>query len=380
MNKYNILIAADSYKGSLSSIEVANSIEEGILRVTPDAQVTKLPIADGGEGTVESLTKVLDGTIKELPAKDTFMRDSKGLLGLVGDKAIIECASPVGLDKLDPDELDPMEATSYGVGQMILHALDLNVKEIYIGIGGSSTNDGGIGMAMALGAKILDDKNESVPLGAKGLPHVEYIDISQLDPRIKDTQIHILGDVKNPLTGTEGATYIYGPQKGVTKDQLPLIDGWMESYGQVLERTFNRKVIDLPGSGAAGGLGAALMCYLGGKMHFGIDKILDMINITDYMKRADLVITGEGSMDRQSKYGKAPVGIAKLAKEYDLPVIAIVGAYDPSVIELYSEGIDMVVSAISKPMSLSEAMNNAYTNVADAAMLSYKTFTLWSKE
>lgn len=372
-----ILIAADSFKGSLSSLKVARAIEEGIKKVDQDAKIIKVPIADGGEGTVEALSYVLDAKILEYPAKDGLMNDTTGILGHIGDTAILECASPSGLDKLDKDNLRPLDATSYGVGQMIEHALDLGVRDIYIGIGGSAFNDGGIGMALALGAKITDKNGDTVPLGAKGLEVVDSIDISTLNPRIKSTNIHILCDVQNPLTGVEGATYIYGPQKGVTEDMLPIIDSWMESYGEILKRDLKIDIVKRPGAGAAGGLGAALVGILGGRIHFGIDKILEMIDLKDKLKDVELVYTGEGQMDVSSKYGKAPIGVAKLAEEQGLPVIAIVGAYHPSVVELYDEGLDMVVSSTPRPMSLDEALNEAFDNVKTAATMSYKTYTLW---
>lgn len=360
MENINILIASDSFKGSLSSIDVANCMKRGFIKTGYNVNVRKVPIADGGEGTVESVTKALNGEIREYIVDDIFRKPTKAILGILDkDTVILETASPLGLDKLKNSKLNPLTASSYGLGQMLLNALDLNPKKIYIGLGGSAVNDGGIGLAEALGAKLLDTNGEIVKDGAVGLKDLSVIEIGNLDTRLKEVEIILLSDVSNLLTGNDGATYVYGPQKGVRKEQIEQIDFWMNRYGKLLEKTFNNDVLNTPGAGAAGGLGAALMSFSGAKISNGIEKILELIRIEDIIINSDLVFTGEGKMDNQSKYGKAPIGIAKLAKKYNLPVIAIVGSFDKSAIDITDIGIDLVLDIINEPMTLEAAIENA---------------------
>ena len=378
MEQINILIASDSFKGSLSSMEVADSMERGFLKAYKNTHVTKLPVADGGEGTVTAVTEAMEGVLKTFEVNDVFRNPTKASLGIVNDgSVIIETASPLGLDKIPNDKLDPLRATSFGLGEMILHALDLGAKKIYIGLGGSAVNDGGAGLASALGAKLLDKNKEPIKDGAIGLKDLKEIDLSNLDKRIKDAEIFLLSDVTNPLCGPDGATYIYGPQKGVKKGDLEEIDSWMKNYGSLLEETFQMEILDEKGSGAAGGLGACLKAFGNAKMSSGIEKILEMIKMEDILKNTDLVFTGEGRMDGQSVFGKAPIGVAKLAKKYNLPVVAIVGSYDKTVVDVYDEGVDLVLDIVNEPMDLEKAIKNASELVELQGYTALKHYLIW---
>lgn len=378
MKEINILIASDSFKGSLSSIEVANSMERGFLKTGYKVNISKLPIADGGEGTVEAVTLALGGEFMDFEVDDVFRNPTTATLGVLNSgSVIIEAASPLGLDKINSEDLNPMVASSFGLGQMILHALDLGAKRIYIGLGGSAVNDGGLGLVTALGAKPMDKNNNPIRDGALGLEDLCKIDISNLDKRLKSVEIFLLSDVTNPLCGETGATYIYGPQKGIGVQDLGLVDSWMKNYGELLQDLFNYDVSITPGAGAAGGLGAALIAFTDAKMNKGIEKILEMIDIETKMQKSDIVFTGEGKMDIQSKYGKAPIGIAKLAKKYNLPVVAIVGSVENSAIDNVSQEIDLILNIINEPMSLEKAMDNVESLVETTAYMALNCFAKW---
>lgn len=378
MKEINILIASDSFKGSLSSIEVANSMERGFLKTGYKVNISKLPIADGGEGTVEAVTLALGGEFMDFEVDDVFRNPTTATLGVLNSgSVIIEAASPLGLDKINPEDLNPMIASSFGLGQMILHALDIGAKRIYIGLGGSSVNDGGLGLVTALGAKPMDKNNNPIRDGALGLEDLCKIDISNLDKRLKSVEIFLLSDVTNPLCGETGATYIYGPQKRIGVQDLGLVDSWMKNYGELLQDLFNYDVSITPGAGAAGGLGAALIAFTDAKMNKGIEKILEMIDIETKMQNSDIVFTGEGKMDIQSKYGKAPIGIAKLAKKYNLPVVAIVGSVENSAIDNVSQEIDLILDIINEPMTLEKAMDNVGILVETTAYMALNCFVKW---
>ncbi|NLW42565.1 MAG: glycerate kinase, partial [Tissierellia bacterium] len=378
VKEINILIASDSFKGSLSSIEVANSMERGFLKTGYKVNISKLPIADGGEGTVEAVTLALGGEFMDFEVDDVFRNPTTATLGVLNSgSVIIEAASPLGLDKINSEDLNPMVASSFGLGQMILHALDLGAKRIYIGLGGSAVNDGGLGLITALGAKPLDKNNNPIRDGALGLEDVCEIDIFNLDKRLKSVEIFLLSDVTNPLCGKTGATYIYGPQKGIEVKDLELVDSWMKNYGKLLQELFKYDVSIVPGAGAAGGLGAALIAFANAKMNKGIEKILEMIDIETKMQKSDIVFTGEGKMDIQSKYGKAPIGIAKLAKKYNLPVVAIVGSVENSAIDNVSQEIDLILNIINEPMSLEKAMDNVESLVETTAYMALNCFAKW---
>lgn len=367
MKEEHIVIAMDSFKGSATSIQLAEWLEKGIRRAIEPVQVTKVPIADGGEGTVEALTTALAGEFIEVNVSDPLKRPVTAKFGLLQDHtAVIEMAQSSGITLIDQTEENALQASSYGLGQQILAALNHGAKEIYVGIGGSATNDGGVGMAQALGASFKDSHGQEIASGAAGLKELAQIDLSQLDARIKATPIHVLSDVANPLTGENGAIHIYGHQKGLTKERLAEVDQWMKKYSDVIQALLNISIDSFAGAGAAGGTGAALMAFFGADFYQGIDKILELLNVSDKLSKATAVFTGEGFLDAQTVNGKAPIGIAKLAKKYELPVIAIAGACEDDLSGIYEAGIDLVLTAINRPMSLKEAFENVEKNVINA--------------
>lgn len=381
MEKLNIVIASDSFKGSLSSNEVAEAMIAGFKRVTENIEYNVFEIADGGEGTVEAVTNTSNGKLLEFDVLDVFRKDTKAILGVLDDDTcILETASPCGLDKLDADNLDPMNATSFGLGQMILHALDNGFKKIYIGLGGSSVNDGGIGLAKALGADILNLEGLPVSDGALGLKEVETINLNKLDKRIKNTQFILLSDVKNYLIGDDGATAIYGPQKGIEAQDVNVIDSWMENYGQKLSEAINKDIINTESAGAAGGIGAALIALTNAEVKSGIEAVIEILDIEDSIKEADIVFTGEGRIDGQSLNGKAPLGISKIAQKYNKPVIAIVGSKSDDYESVLDYGIDAVFDIVDRPMELKEAIENGSKLVENAAYAALRLYISWKEK
>ncbi len=364
----NIVIATDSFKGSASSLEVAGFIEKGIRRVTPGANIVKLPLADGGEGTVEALTSTLEGRYVEREVTGPLGEKVKAKFGIINDRiAVIEMAEASGLTLIKEEDKNPFITTTYGTGELIKAALDFDVKEILIGIGGSATNDGGVGMAQALGGSFKDADNLEIPFGARALERIQYIDLAGLDKRLDHTKITVLSDVTNPLCGENGASFVYGPQKGASSsEEIQELDSLLRSYGEKLEEKLGRTFIDVVGSGAAGGLGAGLMAFCNAEVNSGIEKILEIIRLREYVESADLVITGEGKMDFQSVQGKAPIGVAKIANAFKVPVVAVVGSEGDQANQVYKHGIDLVIDIINKPMKIQEAMKNVEKLTEDA--------------
>ena len=355
--KKKIIIASDSYKGSASTFEVEASIEEGIKRVEKQADVLKIPIADGGEGTVDAIIEGCGGEYRYITVTGPYQQMVQAKFGLIDtERAVIEMAQASGLMLVGTNQMNPMEATSYGTGELINEVLAHGVKEIYIGIGGSATNDGGVGMAQALGVSFKDADGKEIALGAKEIAMIDSIDISNINPRLKETVFYILSDVSNPLCGQNGASFIYGKQKGASGAQVLKLDEELCHYGQKIQETLGITVLEMEGAGAAGGLGAGLLAFCDAEMCQGISKILELLKLEEYMKKADVVITGEGRMDGQSLNGKAPVGIAILAKKYDIPVIAIVGSASANLSTIYETGIDYVLDIINEPMEQVERL------------------------
>lgn len=372
-----VLIASDSFKGSASTYEVAEFIEKGIRRVDENADVTKLPLADGGEGTVEALIPALGGQYFEEIVTGPLEQKVKAKFGIINkDIAVIEMAEASGITLISREERNPFKTTTYGTGELIKAALGHGVKEILIGIGGSATNDAGVGMAQALGVSFKDSQGQEVGFGAASLADIRKIDVSNLDPRIKNTKISILSDVTNPLYGENGASYVFGPQKGASPDDVLQLDAILKEFGDFVEKELDIQVVNLQGAGAAGGLGFGLIAFCNGKMYSGIERILDIIHLEEHVKDADFVITGEGMMDFQSVQGKAPLGVAKIAKKYDVPVIAIVGSEGLHVNRVYDHGIDLVIDIINKPMSLEEAISNVGELVVNAGEKAMRAFCL----
>jgi glycerate kinase len=363
-----ILIAPDKFKGSLSAFEVADNIEKGILKVFPKAIVVKVPMADGGEGTVESLVDATGGKIIKTNVKDPLFRDIESFYGILGDgkTAVIEMAAASGLYLLKDYERNPMITTTYGTGQLIKDALDRGCRRFIIAIGGSATNDGGAGMATVLGVKFYDKDGREIGLGGGELSKIYSIDTSNLDERLKECEFIVACDVANPLIGENGASRVYGPQKGATKEMVEVLDKNLEHYGKLLEKYFNKKIIDVPGSGAAGGLGAGLMAFLNAQLKNGIEIIIETLKLEEKIKEADIVISGEGKIDFQTAFGKTISGIAKLCKKHNKPLIVIAGTVE-DIENLYEIGVSSIFSIVEKPMSLEDAIKNAPTLLEKSA-------------
>ncbi|MCI7730111.1 glycerate kinase [Enorma burkinafasonensis] len=357
MGSPRVVLAVDSFKGSATSAHVEELIEEGIRRVCADSQVDRYPIADGGEGTVEAIVTALKGRMVRATVQDPLGAKIEAGYGLTDDgTAIIEMAAASGITLIEQTPENALSASTWGVGDLIRDAMNHGARRILVGLGGSATSDGGVGMAKALGVRFLDAAGEPIPCGLIGLRDLARIDCSGLDPRIADTEFVLITDVTNPLCGASGALRIYGPQKGIDASKIAELDPWMESYAALLERSVGRAVADLPGAGAAGGLGAALAAFCDARIERGIEFVLDTIGLTDAIAGADLVITGEGRMDAQSANGKAPVGVARRAKEQGVPVVAIVGSRAEDLDGIYDEGIGLVVPLALEPMSLAECI------------------------
>ncbi|HBC83602.1 glycerate kinase [Pseudescherichia vulneris] len=360
-----IVIAPDSYKESLSALDVATAIEQGFREIFPQAEYIKLPVADGGEGTVEAMVAATQGRIVEVAVTGPLGAQVEGFYGLSGDEqsAFIEMAAASGLELVLPEQRNPLITTSWGTGELIRHALDAGVKHIIIGIGGSATNDGGAGMVQALGAKLLDSEGNALGQGGGALETLARIDISELDRRLHDCRIEVACDVTNPLTGKEGATAIFGPQKGATPEMITRLDAALAHYAQLIKRDLDLDVLDLAGGGAAGGMGAALFAFCGAELRQGIEIVTDALHLDRYVAEADLVITGEGRIDSQTVHGKVPVGVAKVAKRYNKPVIGIAGSLTADVGVVHEHGIDAVFSVIYGICTLDDALKNAAENV-----------------
>jgi len=360
-----IVIAPDSYKESLSALDVATAIEQGFREIFPQAEYIKLPVADGGEGTVEAMVAATQGRIVEVAVTGPLGAQVEGFYGLSGDEqsAFIEMAAASGLELVLPEQRNPLITTSWGTGELIRHALDAGVKHIIIGIGGSATNDGGAGMVQALGAKLLDSEGNALGQGGGALETLARIDISELDRRLHDCRIEVACDVTNPLTGKEGAAAIFGPQKGATPEMITRLDAALAHYAQLIKRDLDLDVLDLAGGGAAGGMGAALFAFCGAELRQGIEIVTDALHLDRYVAEADLVITGEGRIDSQTVHGKVPVGVAKVAKRYNKPVIGIAGSLTADVGVVHEHGIDAVFSVIYGICTLDDALKNAAENV-----------------
>ncbi|EQC1554626.1 glycerate kinase [Citrobacter amalonaticus] len=360
-----IVIAPDSYKESLSALEVANAIEQGFREIWPDADYVKLPVADGGEGTVEAMVAATAGRIVDVNVTGPLGEPVTAFFGLSGDErtAFIEMAAASGLEQVPVALRDPLKTTSWGTGELIRHALDAGVDHIIIGLGGSATNDGGAGMVQALGAKLLDARQNEIGKGGAALDALTRIDISQLDPRLAACRIEVACDVTNPLTGKEGASAVFGPQKGATVETIDRLDTALVHYAQIIARDLEVDVLELAGGGAAGGMGAALYAFCGAQLRRGIEIVTDALQLDACVADADLVVTGEGRMDSQTIHGKVPVGVAKVAKRYHKPVIGIAGSLTADVGIVHEHGLDAVFSVIYTICTLDDALKNAAENV-----------------
>lgn len=376
-----IVVAPDSFKGSISAKEAADSIKRGILRIYKNTDVVCVPMADGGEGTVQSMVDATGGKIIYAKVHGPLFKKVDSFYGILGDgkTAVIEMAAASGLPLVSNNEKDPMTASTYGTGELIKHALDKGCERIIIGLGGSATNDGGQGMAKALGVRFLDKQGEDIGYGGGNLDKLCSIDVSGIDKRIKNCEVVLACDVDNPLCGPKGASYVFGPQKGAKEGMLEILDKNLEHYANVIKSTLNIDIKDYPGAGAAGGLGGGALAFLNAKMRKGVEIVIEMVGLDEHVKDAELVITGEGMMDYQTQFGKTPFGVAKTAKKYGVPVIALVGRIGKGADALYDLGIDSIFSIVDEPMTLEDAMMNGTELLGDTAervMRLYGVFTL----
>lgn len=351
-----IVVAPDSFKGSLTAAEVSDAIEQGTREIFPEAEIVKIPMADGGDGTVQCLVNATGGEILREKVKGPLGGEVLASYGILGDKktAVIEMAEASGLTLVPENQRNPLITTTYGTGQLIKAALDQGCRKMIIGIGGSATNDGGAGMLQALGVKLLNQEGKEVGFGGGELKKIFRIDTKYLDNRLSETKVLIASDVSNPLCGPQGASRIYGPQKGATPEIIEELDKSLSYFAELIKRDLNKDVKDIPGAGAAGGLGASLMAFLDAELRPGIEIIIEIVKLEQAIKDADLVITGEGKIDGQTIYGKAPIGVAKIAKKYNIPVIAVAAIIGDDADIVYQYGINTLLKISEPPMSLAE--------------------------
>jgi len=374
------IVVIDSLKGSLSSIEAGIAIKEGVLRVYPDADVLVRPLADGGEGTVEALTTGLGGNIEKVKVTGPAGKEVIAEYGIIKETntAIIEMSAAAGITQVSDGERNPLNTTTFGVGEMIADAMEKGCRNFIVGIGGSATNDGGIGMLSALGFEFLDKDGNSVGIYGRDLKNIAMISNENVNPNLSECNFSIACDVTNPLCGEMGCSNVYGPQKGATPDIVSEMDSWLREYAKVAAEIFPDTDPDFPGAGAAGGLGFAFKTFLSGKLEPGIDLILSKTNLEDYIKDADIVVTGEGRLDFQTAMGKAPVGVAKLAKKYKKPVIAFAGCVTKDAGECNKNGIDAFFPILREVVTLKDAMDkeNAAQNMTLAVEQAFRAINI----
>lgn len=363
-----ILLAPDSFKGTMSSLEVINYIERVAKNHFINPDIVKVPIADGGEGTVEALVSASSGEYRTVAVTDPLGRKINATYGIVnGDTAIIEMAQASGLPLLKEVERNPLLATSYGTGEIIKAVLDAGIRNLIIGLGGSATNDGGIGAMQALGISFSDLEGNEVGFGGKFLSKISSVDTKNMHPGIKDCNITVICDVSNPLTGPKGATHIFGAQKGADEKTLDLLESGMKNYSKIMSDYLGIDIESIPGAGAAGGLGAALVGFLGAALKPGIETVLDFVGFDKLLEGVDIVITGEGRIDGQSVFGKVPVGIARRCSGRKIPVVAIVGSMGQDAQKVYDYGISSIIPVINAAMPLEEALSRSRELMEDAA-------------
>lgn len=364
-----IVIAPDSFKESLTALHVCEAVEKGIKAHFPDAGISKVPMADGGEGTVQSLVDATGGEIIQARVTGPIGKEVEAFYGILGDgkTAVIEMAAASGLHHVPIDKRNPLITTTRGTGELILKALDHKVKHIIIGIGGSATNDGGAGMAKALGAKLLDAKGAEIKEGGGSLDQLTSIDLTNLDSRLAEVKVEVACDVDNPLTGETGASAVFGPQKGATPDMVKQLDRNLAHYAAIVGKEVGIHIQSVPGAGAAGGLGGGLLAFLSAELKPGVDIVIEATQLESYIKNADLVITGEGRIDGQTIYGKTPIGVAKTAKKHSVPVIAIAGSIGAGSEAVYEHGISALFSVVPRAVTLPEALEKADENIERTA-------------
>ena len=382
-----VVIAPQAFKGGLSGLEVAKAIQQGVLTVYPEAETVLVPVADGGDGTLDALVRSTKGTFHSSRVTGPLGEPVTAVWGIMGDKfvhpieqddgaydqvsrgpivaegdkiAVIEMARASGLALVPYRRRNPRITTTYGTGELISEALDRGYRRIIVGLGGSATNDGGVGMAQALGVRFLDSNGRELPLGGSALARLARIDMTGLRLGVMEAQITAATDVTNLLCGPSGASAIYGPQKGASPPIVKELDQALERLSNVIERNLGLKVRDVPSGGAAGGLGAGLMAFTNAEIRSGIDLVCDVLGVDEHLADADLVITGEGRVDTSTIYDKAPVGIARRAKKRDIPVIAMAGSLGIGYEKVYEHGIDAVIPILTRPMTFEESISRTF--------------------
>ena len=360
-----IVLAPDSFKESMTAKEVCEAMERGIRKANSQIRCIHVPMADGGEGTMQSLVDATGGRVcsKEVlgPLGNNVVAEY-GILGN-GEIGVIEMASASGIHLVDSEKRNPLITTTFGTGQLIKACLDKGVKKLLIGIGGSATNDGGAGFIQALGGRLLDENGDDLSYGGGALAKLHTIDLSNLDERLKYVSVEVACDVNNPLCGKEGASYVFGPQKGATREMIEILDQNLSHYAEVIKEQLGKDVISKAGAGAAGGLGAGLMAFLDVKLKSGIEMVIEYANLEEKVRDADMVWTGEGSIDFQTQYGKTPLGVAMIAKKYNKPVIALAGRVGNDIDVLYDKGIDAIFGIMRGVTSIEEALVKGPENV-----------------
>ena len=375
-----VVVAIDSFKGSLTSLQAGNAVREAVLKADPDAEVWVRPIADGGEGTVEALCAALEGEMVDVSVTGPLGDRVKACYGIVNQNtAVIEMAAAAGITLISAERRNPMKATTYGVGELIKDAIARGCRHFVVGIGGSATNDGGVGMLSALGFRFADGEGMDIPWGAEGLEKLASICVDGVMRQLQECTFRIACDVTNPLCGERGCSAVFGPQKGADAEMVRKMDAWLNTYARLATQVSNKADQNYPGAGAAGGLGFAFLSFLNAKLESGIQIILEETKLEQYIKLADVVVTGEGRLDAQSVMGKAPVGVATLAKKYGKRVIAFSGCVTEDAAVCNEYGIDAFFPIIPGVVSLQEAMepDNAYRNLKNTA---YQTFRLLTCE
>lgn len=354
----NIVVAIDSFKGSLSSLEAGEAIRTGILKVIPEAEVQVRPLADGGEGTVEALARGMGGKLETVQVTGPLGERVNCVYGIIEESktAIVEMSGAAGITLILPEDRNPLHTTTYGVGEVIKDAISKGCRHFIVGIGGSATNDGGVGMLQALGYGMLDKEGNQVAFGAKGVKEIAMITDEQVIPELKECSFRVACDVTNPLCGENGCSAIFGPQKGATPEMVKDMDEWLNGYAKHTFEKYKSADATYPGTGAAGGLGFAFLAYTNAVLESGIQIILEETKLESYVKEADLVVTGEGQLDGQTIFGKAPIGVAKIAKKYDKPVIAFAGAVTEDASACNAHGIDAFFPILRKVQTLQEVM------------------------
>ena len=376
-----IVIAPQAFKGSLSALNVANAVQKGVRRIFPDAQILTCPVADGGDGTLETLVESSGGKIMETNVADPTGKPIVAQWGAMGDgnTAVIEMARTSGLALLTLEERDPLNATTYGLGEIIVSALNKGFRKFIVGIGGSATNDAGAGMAQALGIRLMDREGRNLVFGGAALQNLSVIDTSSIDQRVLESNFQIACDVNNPLTGPEGASAVYGPQKGATEENVRQLDSALGVFAEVTKRDLGKDISNLEGAGAAGGLGAGMIAFVEGHLRAGVDIVLDTVNLAEKLESADLVITGEGSIDFQTVYNKAPIGVARMAKARGIPTIGISGMLGENYQIVHNHGIDAALSIANGPISLEESLQNAPSLISEAVEESLRLISVGMK-